>query len=227
MLFSVFMPGAAMVFQKKIWAYSFVAERGPNYPCPHCRSGSLRLREGAVQRVGPYKAKSSKLSDTAFAGMLDCRACEGSVVVVGYVRKDDALVPRGIYPAPPIINVPTSVPRTVVAELDLAFSLFWVDLSSCANKIRVSLERLLDALDVPEGALSNRIHAAESNNKLQTEVFHALREVGNVGSHGSGTRREVVLDAFEIYEDQLHKLFDPRGSRVATLTKRIRSTKGK
>jgi hypothetical protein len=228
MLFSPFMQGIAMVFQKKLWAYSFVADRGPNYPCPHCKSGSLKLRKGSIQRVGPYHAKSSKLADSAFTGMLDCSACEGSVVVVGYVRKDDALVPKGIYPAPPIIRMPAAVPRAVLTELDLAFALFWVDLSSCANKIRISLERLLDALEVhPARDLNARIDSMEGAGKVRTEIFHALREVGNVGSHGSGTRREVVLAAFEIYEDQLHKLFDPRGSRVETLAAKIRATKGK
>jgi len=69
---------------------------------------------------------------------------------VGYVRKDDILVPKGIYPAPPIITVPTATSRAVAVELDAAFALFWVDLSSCANKIRVSLERLLDSLGLPE-----------------------------------------------------------------------------
>jgi hypothetical protein len=61
-----------------------------------------------------------------------------------------------------------------------------------------------------------------------SEVFHALREVGNVGSHGSGVRREVVLTAFEIYEHQLDILFRPNsGLRIETLAKRIRATKGK
>jgi hypothetical protein len=162
-------------------------------------------------------------------GTLDCRACEGSAVVVGYVRKDDNLVPKGIYPAPPIIVVPTATPRAVVTELDAAFALFWVDLSSCANKIRVSLERLLDSLGLPEfPTLAKRIESIQGTDKLQSEVFHALREVGNVGSHGSGVRREVVLTAFEIYEHQLDILFTPSvGLRIETLAKRIRATKGK
>jgi hypothetical protein len=162
-------------------------------------------------------------------GMLDCRACEGSAAVVGYVRKDDILVPKGIYPAPAIITVPTATPRTVVVELDAAFALFWVDLSSCANKIRVSLERLLDSLGLPEfPTLAKRIESTQGADKLRSEVFHALREVGNVGSHGSGVRREVVLTAFEIYEHQLDILFRPSpGLRIETLAKRIRATKGK
>jgi len=169
-----------------------------------------------------------RLSDSAFTAILNCNACEGSAAVVGYIRKDDALVPKAIYPAPPIISLPSAVPRTVVTELNLAFSLFWVDLSSCANKIRISLERLLDALKVPqEKILAKRIQTLENTDKLQAEIFHALREVGNVGSHGSDARRDVVLAAFEIYEDQLRKLFTPQGSRIETLAKKIRATKGK
>ncbi|WP_082653989.1 DUF4145 domain-containing protein [Bradyrhizobium pachyrhizi] len=162
-------------------------------------------------------------------GMLDCRHCEGSAAVVGYVRRDDFLVPKGIYPAPPIVSVPPATPRPVVVELDAAFALFWVDLSSCANKIRVSLERLLDSLGLPQSpTLAKRIESIQGADKLQSEVFHALREVGNVGSHGSGVRRDVVLSAFEIYEHQLDILFSPgNGLRIESLARRIRATKGK
>jgi len=217
-----------MAFQQKLWSYSFNPERGPNYPCPHCKAGSLGLRKDSLKRAGPYHDKSAKLTDSAFMGMLDCRACDGSAAVVGYVRKDGVLVPKGIYPAPPIIAVPTTTPRPVVVELDAAFALFWVDLSSCANKIRVSLERLLDSLGLPESpTLAKRIES-QGADKLRSEVFHALREVGNVGSHGSGVRREVVLTAFEIYEHQLDILFRPStGLRIETLAKKIRATKGK
>ena len=217
-----------MAFKKSLWGYSFGTGAGPNYPCPHCKAGSLALRGTSVQKVGPYHDKPQKPSDAAFAGILDCRSCKGSAAVVGYVRKDGVLVPKGIYPAPPIISIPTAAPGPVVNELNAAFALFWADLSSCANKIRASLERLLDARKVPEvGTLDARIRSMEGADKIQTEIFHALREVGNVGSHGSGVRREMVLAAFEIYENQLHKLYDPRGSRVETLAKKIRATKGK
>src|SRR4051812_24609098 len=127
-----------MAFQQDLWAYSFNPERGPNYPCPHCKAGSLGLRKDSVGRAGPNRYKSAKLTESAFMGMLECRACVGSAAVVGYVRKDGILVPKAIYPAPPIIAVPTATPRAVIVELDAAFALFWVDLSSCANKIRVS-----------------------------------------------------------------------------------------
>lgn len=218
-----------MPFQKKLWAYSFNPDRGPDYPCSHCSTGSLRFRGESIQRVGPYHDKSCKLTDSAFTGMLDCRSCEGSAAVVGYVRKDGILVPKAIYPAPPIISFPPKTPRAVIVELEAAFALFWVDLSSCAAKIRVSLERLLDSLGSANiGPLARRIESMKSTDKIQSEVFHALREVGNVGSHESAVRREVVLTAFEIYEHQLDQLFkSPAGSRIETLAKKIRSTKGK
>lgn len=209
--------------QKALWAYSFGENWGPNYPCPYCKSGTLRLRKESLQRTGALRPSPTKLSDAAFFCALDCSACQGSVSVVGYIRKDNALVPRGIYPAPPIISIPPQAPRTVVNELELAFSLFWVDLSSCANKIRVSLERLLDFLQVPEAkTLAVRIMEFEKKAKDEAEVFHALREVGNVGSHGSDTGRKMVLDTFEMYEIQLQKIFDTRDSRLKLLTARIR-----
>jgi hypothetical protein len=152
-----------MVFQRRLWAYSF-PKAGPNYTCPHCRSGALKLRETSVQKVGPYHSKTVQLSDSAFTAILDCAACEGSAAVIGYVRKDDALVPKGIYPAPPIISIPKATPREVTKELEMAFALFWVDLSSCANKIRISLERLLDALKVSE---ARDLHTNRKFSKLR------------------------------------------------------------
>jgi hypothetical protein len=148
---------------------------------------------------------------------------------VGYVRQDGILVPKAIYPAPPIISFPPKTPHAVGTELKAAFALFWVDLSSCAAKLRVSLERLLDSLGSPNvGTLAKRIECMKGADKIQSEIFHSLRVVGNVGSHEGAVRRDVVLTAFEIYEHQLEQLFKtPAGSRIETLAKKIRSTKGK
>ena len=59
------------------------------------------------------------------------------------------------------------------------------------------------------------------------ETFHALREVGNVGSHLGSITRETILNAFEIYEDALRNLFGGQKQRIETLKQNIRAAKGK
>jgi hypothetical protein len=54
------------------------------------------------------------------------------------------LRPRGMFPAPPVIKIPKNCPEDVVRELKQSFQALWSDRSACANRLRASLERLLD-----------------------------------------------------------------------------------
>lgn len=138
------------------------------------------------------------------------------------------LFPRSMYPGPPLATIPEQTPDAVADELRKAFQLFWVDLGACANRLRISVERALDELGLPAArTLNDRIRAFENLDPDHAETFHALREVGNVGSHDGDNSRETVLDAFEIYQDALRNLFGGHKLRIDALKQKIRATKGK
>ena len=138
------------------------------------------------------------------------------------------LFPKTVHRGPPIIDVPAETPDTVRDELEIAFKLFWIDLGSCANKMRISVERAMDELGVAAASTLNlRIKEFEAIDPGHAETFHALREVGNVGSHLGDNTRETILDAFEVYEDALRNLFGGHRERIEGLKTKIRAAKGK
>lgn len=146
------------------------------------------------------------------------------MVVLGYVRGDNYVV-KGFYPAPPIIEISPQTPKSVANELVAAFSLFWVDLGACANKLRIRVEQTLDALDVPAARnLDKRIKDFQNIDPDHADTFDALRRVGNVGSHEGNLGRKTILQAFEIYEHALRNLFNPDRKRVDALRKKIRTS---
>jgi hypothetical protein len=80
---------------------------------------------------------------------------------------------------------------------------------------------------VPLG-LSARIDkfAAATKSSVPAKTLHALRIVGNLGTHRTVTR-DALLDAFTVYEDALADLIGQRSKKIADLVKKITTTRGK
>jgi Domain of unknown function (DUF4145) len=211
-----------MPFQRKLWGETL--RYNPAFPCPNCLHG----------RLGP-----AEISDCTIAGLnnnhpghplfvdgLECDTCGQLVAVHGYERKSGR-IPKGMCPAPPIIRAPPKTPRSVMRDLELAFSLFWVDLGACANKLRISVERVLENFQIEGRTLQERIERFQTIDPAQAATFDALRQVGNVGSHLGGNTRQTILDAFEVYEHALQELYGDRKTYFDKLRKKIASRKGR
>jgi hypothetical protein len=72
--------------------------------------------------------------------------------------------PIFMYPAPPIFSMPEKCPKAIRKELKKAFTLFWSDTGSCANRLRAAAETLLTDRKVPRTRLNKegkreRIHS--------------------------------------------------------------------
>lgn len=148
------------------------------------------------------------------------------------------LLPRSIIPAPLIFDLPPELPDVLKPIIISAFELYWLDMNACANKIRASVEALLTDLGIPAEAkkangdlyrifLADRIAKFKELHSEHGETMDALRYVGNVGSHEDEISREILLDAFEIYEDALHELYGRRSERLAAIKAKIIQSKGK
>lgn len=160
----------------------------------------------------------------------------------------NALRPEVLFPPPRLIAIPEKTPGSVAEPLRKAFQLFWSDPSASANKIRVSAEALLTHFRVPRfnkpklgkrralltldgriarfGKMLNGSSASSANKHPHETLLHALRVVGNVGSHEGKVDDQVVLDAFEIYEHVLQQLIDKRTAAMAELAKALIDSKG-
>ena len=141
---------------------------------------------------------------------------------------------RSFFPAPDIIQVPEDAPREVSSLLEKSFSLYWVDVSAAANALRASLEVLLDELHVPRTqknkngdtvpiSLHRRLDIWSQSEKEYAELCLALKEVGNLGSHGETVREKHYFGAMEIFAHVLLRLFENDAKRMKELAKKIRS----
>jgi hypothetical protein len=155
------------------------------------------------------------------------------------------LEPRIMTPPPPIIQIPDRLPVAVEDEIELSFGLYWTDYSVCASRMRTSLERLMDHFGVarfrvakdPKNPASpgkrRPLDLAARIDKLPhklgtshyADILHALRVVGNLGTHGTRVKQATILDAYELYEIALERLFDDKSKLAKAIIKRLKSQK--
>lgn len=150
---------------------------------------------------------------------------------------DQILCPQNMCPAPPIISIPAETPTKVKNALTMAFQLFWIDLNASANSLRTSVEALLTNQKIPRYTrskgkrvpltLNARIDKFAKADAELKDTLHALRIIGNVGSHDGGLTMGALLDAFEIYEDTLALVCGRRVPRLRAIRQKIKKTKGK
>jgi len=109
--------------------------------------------------------------------------------------------------------------------------------------MRTSLERLMDHFKVAKSRvmkpnpdkhgkrmwldLSARIDkfAVKINTTRYSEMLHALRVVGNLGTHGEKMTRAKMLDAYQLYEMALNQIFEDKKESMKAIIKRLRATK--
>jgi hypothetical protein len=162
-------------------------------------------------------------------------------------KYEGMLEPKSMYPPPPIIGLPTNVPPAVREELELAFQFYWGDYGACATKIRTSVERLMDHYKVAKFRvakdsknpsapgklkpldLSTRIDRfiAATGALVHKDHLHALRVVGNLGTHKNSLSRTEMLEAFEVYEHALEELIAKKSIQISKLAKKLSKHAGK
>jgi hypothetical protein len=153
------------------------------------------------------------------------------------------LEPRIMTPPPPIIEIPDNVPLPVTREIRLSFELYWMDYRVCASRMRTSLERLMDHFGVarfqvvrdPKHPIKpgkrRLLDLAKRIDKLShkvgksefSEILHALRVVGNLGTHGTALKQTTILDAYELYEIALERLFDEKSKIAKAIIRRLKA----
>lgn len=136
------------------------------------------------------------------------------------------------FPAPYLFAIPDVLPEQVLEALERSFALYWVDTSAAANALRASLEFVLDELRIPRSqkrrdgsdyrlVLQQRIEAAEKQKPDMKELFLALKDVGNLGSHGGDVTDGDYSDAVEIFAHVLTSLFQNDAQRIKELAQKL------
>jgi len=214
---------------------TFSKESIPNWNCPICKKGLLKLIE---DKFNFYETEFSKSEHDeeywepdfirfVFNGILKCSACEELVVFLGDGQVENMeysdhnsgehfeasyyiFQPRYFYPPLQIFNIIEKCPSEVEKKINESFGLFWSDLPSCANKIRTSLEMIMNQQKVKKLIISKTKKTPLSLHSRIEEFKHtkpdvanyllAIKWIGNAGSHIEKLERIDLLDAYVLLE---------------------------
>ncbi|MEA3035187.1 MAG: hypothetical protein QOH04_946 [Sphingomonadales bacterium] len=150
---------------------------------------------------------------------------------------DSVLSPRAVFPGPPLFRIPKNVPFLVAQQLRLAFQLFWSDIPACAGRLRTAVELMLDQQKVSAEKLTKKGKLERMNLAERIEAFaataagddlkdplHALRQIGNLGAHGTVVTTEALFDAADVLEDVLLGIYEKKSLKAKV--KKLTDTKG-
>lgn len=249
-----------MSFDRSLWKEVYAKNALPYFPCPRCAHGRVIFDNRPISLIEPKFSKEAHsheawdpdwiIERVALKGECNIPQCGEIVHAVGTATLTEFLDEDhgwsyehefsldAISPAPAIIEVPEKCPAEISEDLLVSFRLFWTDYSACATRLRLSVERLLDALGVPRQGkkksgknydlnLAQRIDAFSAKDSENAEILHALRFVGNVATHEGTQSLSNLLDSYEIYEEALRQLVGKKAAKLEEIRKKLLQTKGK
>ena len=148
-----------------------------------------------------------------------------------------------------LISIPKEIDTELKYLIEQSFKLFWLDSTSCANKIRISLEYLLSKkIKIPNKkkckdkkqstqnkpifylknlTLGDKISELKSNPKFVkykylSDNLKAIKWIGNEGSHnGKSVARKELIEVYKILELILTEIYCTKKKEVNRLTKQI------
>lgn len=238
---------------RDLWKKSITKYSIPPWPCPVCGIGTIALIRGTgkfeetVASMSLREREGEKwfpdLSEYAFTVWGKCRhdECAQQFCISGngsdeMVLSEDGydfeerFYPKQCFPMPEIFEIPHKAPDEVRQVLLQAFQLFWGNTGACANRLRVTLELMLNHEGIQkkkkgangkffELTLHQRIEILQSKEPNIGYKLMALKWLGNTGSHFLHAKKDDLLDAFEILEYSLAEMVGSRSKRVAQLAK--------
>jgi len=252
-----------MSINRQLFKNPFTLDSIPTWICPNCKIGVLEIDKKNI-KIFESSASKSYHSHPAweptwinggFLGFFKCSnsKCSEIVGIIGkmnvvegqefneeYERWDlvafKELSPTQFCPQLDIFQINKDVPEKIKETILIAFNIYWTDLSSCANKIRVVAECIMDDMKVPKTyldkgkrkgySLHKRIEQFKKTNIEEAEHLMAIKWIGNVGSHQlENLTKEDILDGFEILELVTNKLYDKSTARIKKLSKKINKRK--
>lgn len=242
---------------------SFIKDNIPTWHCPKCQMGILQLDKNQFFNGETSESLSMRNHDawdfewieTKFTGILKCNnsKCNEIIVFSGYgeVEHFQYNTPLGEYheeyenqfyatyfnPPLNLFILPPNLSKEISLEIKSAFSLYWQDSSSCANKIRVAVEMILNEKKIQKIKISKkkkrikltlheRIDKFEQKEPEIASHLRALKWIGNFGSHVEKLTKKDLVNAFEILEFAIEKLYTDKSKKIKQLSKNINRRKG-
>lgn len=227
-----------------------------DFVCPECNIGLLEAKKENIKEF-EHKEYNKRLSQdddyemhmfrNDFCGFLQCNnfTCSEKIVVAGEILLEEIITyelkiikkysPTHFGRSPHIIEISGEYPEKIKLILLESFSLFWLNKSSCANRVRMCIEKVMDEFGVKKHdknndimSLHNRIELFAKDNKDLKEIILAIKWIGNEGSHSS-VNVENLLDGYWLADYMLKKLFkkEEKSKSEIELSKEINEVRGR
>jgi len=198
------------------------------------------------------KNKSKKkiyLFEKYFLGTITCNnpECKEIFTIAGKLKLEknsnskfeksciENYYPQYIFPTLHIFNIPEETAYDVQEAIITAFKVFWINNSACANAIRTTVELILNDKNIKiiektnkkwrKLSLHERIELFKNINSEIANKLMALKWIGNAGSHDEELENENLLDAFEILQIALEKLYNTYEKEINKKTNLINKRK--
>lgn len=245
-----------------IWTQRHFYENSEiQWNCPTCNAKSLEFVKDKLITEETIESKKIRKTDDSWEvewielnvnGTIKCKNCDefiffigkGNPVQNGYYdyELDDfveeyntSFTPIFINPTIHIFPISKNCPESVQEVIIDSFRFFWCDLESCVNKIRVSIELLLNEQKVKKFeiiggkrrpiSLHKRIQLF-GNNDVK-DLLTAIKWIGNTGSHNSSDLETIdVIETYKLLEFSLKKLYENEEKEIKKITDEIIKRKG-
>ncbi len=206
-----------ITFDKNSWYNEFVSNKSTApWRCSRCRTGSLHLVEKTLKRT-------KRLENTALL-MCSNEECNSYHYVIGiqkhfaqgnevgetyYQVQEYRIYPKHFQPELHLFELPIALPEEVKKKLIMSFNHFWYDYDACVNKLRQSLEILVDEKGGKGNQLHHKIESLKPTLGVDlSETLMAIKWIGNDGSHSGGDfTRDQILVTYSLVVDVLNKLY--------------------
>jgi hypothetical protein len=252
-----------MAITRAVWENRFTEDNIPSWTCPSCNHGKLTSEKKTIKKFEAISSKNARKNEDwepdwifgQFTGVLTCnnKKCGDIVIVTGRMNvhgdyeQDEQfegydlvfveyLYPKIFIPPLNIFNIHKDVPKDISNTIRDSFNLFWIDTSSCGNKIRTVVELIMDEHKVTkiytnrgkrrEHSLHKRIELFKAQKPDEGQMLMAIKWIGNSGSHvNDELNKDDILDAYEMLEYVTTKLYEKDTQRIKALSKTINKRK--
>lgn len=169
---------------RKLLKLPFSEDNSPDWVCPTCNKGILRIKEGTFHKEELKRSREARSHEAwepdwieyVYTSLLVCSHNKCKEVVVnsgtgwtGSIDWDivedehgepdqvyaDLFLPKHFEPHLRLIRIPDDCPKTVTTPLNESFKLFFSSPSAAANNVRAAIEELLTELKIKRFSSSN------------------------------------------------------------------------
>lgn len=226
-----------MPVDRKLFTQSFTDQRLPNWRCPLCGGGHLRLVADSFHYSSDASTEQHKNEEWfdyddffyRFVALAKCDndKCKESASVSGHgaLHEDPDLVqhrmhytalfaPSSVRPSPSLIAIPQACPTPVADQVRKADVAQWGDFDAALMHLRTAVERLLDDQSVvtmrttPKGRSYLSLHERIEFFRAQRPTeADALLAAKWLGNAGAHNEEVTRGDVFDMY-DILERVLD-------------------